>query len=110
MLIDSRVEGRVVVSAGARLERTIVRGPAVIGSDARVADAYIGPYTAIGAGCEVVGSEVEHSILLRGSKVRDLGSRMEASLLGRDSTIRRGAGLPKTIRMMLGDRSELTLP
>ncbi len=109
-LVDSKVEGRVVVSAGARLERTIVRGPAVIGRDARVVDAYIGPYTAIGAGCEVVGSEVEHSILLRGSKVRDLGSRMEASLLGRNSTICRGAGLPKTIRMMLGDRSELTLP
>jgi glucose-1-phosphate thymidylyltransferase len=109
-LVDSKVEGRVVVEAGALLERTTVRGPTVIGSGARVLDSYIGPYTAIGSDCEVVGSEVEHSILLRGSKVLELGSRMEASLLGRNVSVSRGDGLPKTIRMMVGDNSELTLP
>ena len=31
-LIDSQVDGRVVVEAGARLERTVVRGPAIIGA------------------------------------------------------------------------------
>ena len=31
-LIDSRVEGRVAIEAGARLERTTVRGPAIIGA------------------------------------------------------------------------------
>ena len=32
---DSQVEGRVVVEAGAALERSVVRGPAVIGAGAR---------------------------------------------------------------------------
>ena len=109
-VIDSNLEGRVVVEEGAVVERTAIRGPAVIGAGARVADSYIGPYTAVGAGCEVHGSEVEHSILLRGAKVRNLASRMEASLLGRDVTVSRSDGLPKTIRMMVGDSSELTLP
>jgi glucose-1-phosphate thymidylyltransferase len=107
---DSNVEGRVVISDGAVVERTTIRGPAVIGAGARVSDSYIGPYTAVGAGCEVVGSEVEHSILLRHSKVLNLASRMEASLLGRNVTVSRSDGLPKTIRMMVGDSSELTLP
>ena len=31
-LVDSRVEGRVVIEAGARLERATVRGPAIIGA------------------------------------------------------------------------------
>ena len=31
-LIDSRVEGRVVIEEGARLERATVRGPAIIGA------------------------------------------------------------------------------
>ena len=106
----SKVEGRVVVEAGARLERTLVRGPAVIGADARVADAYIGPYTAIADGVVVERSEVEHSILLEGSRVIDLPARMEASLLGRNVRLASADGLPKTLRMIVGDNAEITIP
>ena len=52
-LIDSQVDGRVVIEAGARLERTTVRGPAIIGAGARLSDCYIGPYTAIGERCTI---------------------------------------------------------
>ena len=34
-LIESRVEGRVAIESGARLERTTVRGPAIIGARRR---------------------------------------------------------------------------
>src|SRR6202030_1280002 len=61
-LIDSQVEGRVVIERGATLERATVRGPAIIGPGARLRDCYIGPYTAIGEDCVVTGAEVEHSI------------------------------------------------
>ena len=67
-LIDSKVDGHVVVEAGARLERTTVRGPAINGADARLSDCYIGPYTAIGERCTISGAEVEHSILLAGCR------------------------------------------
>ncbi|MGH2856659.1 MAG: glucose-1-phosphate thymidylyltransferase, partial [Solirubrobacteraceae bacterium] len=82
-LVDSQVDGRVVVEGGARLERSTVRGPAIIGAGAQLRDSYIGPYTAIGEGCAISGSEVEHSILLAGSSVSDLDGRLESSLLGR---------------------------
>src|SRR3954469_23567110 len=39
-LVDSRCDGRVVVEAGARLERCTVRGPAIIGAGARLVDCY----------------------------------------------------------------------
>src|ERR671918_1635864 len=39
-LDDARVEGRVVIEPGAKLERTTVRGPAVIGAGSRLLDAY----------------------------------------------------------------------
>jgi glucose-1-phosphate thymidylyltransferase len=109
-LVDSRVEGRVVVEAGARLERAVVRGPAIIGAGARITDAYIGPYTSIDAGVSVARAEVEHSILLAGSSVSDLGSRMEASLLGHNVKLSRGDGLPKTLRMIVGDNAEIKIP
>ena len=109
-VIDCKVEGRVVIEAGARVERSTVRGPAVIGAGSTVTDSYIGPYTAIADDCEVVHSELEHSILLTGASIRELPSRMEASLLGRNVRITRADGLPKTLRMMVGDASEMTLP
>jgi glucose-1-phosphate thymidylyltransferase len=109
-LIDTKAEGRVVVEAGARLERSVVRGPAIIGPRAVITDSYVGPYTSIDRDVEVVGSEVEHSILLAGSRIDRLGSRMEASLLGRNVKLERGESLPKTLRMIVGDNSEIHIP
>jgi glucose-1-phosphate thymidylyltransferase len=106
-LIDSQVDGRVVVERGAVLERSTVRGPAVIGENAVVRDAYIGPYTAVGAGCVVEFAEVEHSIMLEGSSVQHLDGRMESSLLGKDVRISRGVRQPRAYRFMVGDNSEI---
>jgi glucose-1-phosphate thymidylyltransferase len=106
-LADSQIEGRVVVEAGALLERATVRGPAVIGAGAIVRDAYVGPYTAIGRHCVIEDAEIEHSILLEGSSVRGIDGRMESSLLGRDVTIARSPGQPRAYRFMVGDSSEI---
>jgi glucose-1-phosphate thymidylyltransferase len=94
-LEESQVDGRVVVEAGARLERCSVRGPAIIGASAHLVDCYIGPYTAIGEGCEIQNAEVEHSILLAGSAVKHLDGRMESSLLGRNVRIGRARRQPR---------------
>jgi glucose-1-phosphate thymidylyltransferase len=106
-LHEAQVDGRVVVEAGATLERATVRGPAIIGAGAVVRDAYIGPYTAIGRHCIIERAEVEHSILLEGSSVRGLDGRMESSLLGRDVAISRGERQPRAYRFMVGDKSEI---
>src|SRR6185437_10517264 len=108
-LVDSNVDGRVVVEAGARLERTRVRGPAVIGTGAVLRDCYIGPYTAIGEGCTITHAEVEHSILLAGCTVSELDGRMESSLLGRNVTVRRGEKQPRAYRFMVGDNSDISI-
>jgi len=107
-LIDSRADGRVIVQAGARLERSTVRGPAIIGAGARVIDAYVGPYTAVGEGCLIERAEVEHSILLPGSSVSGLDGRIESSLLGRNVTVARDEERqPRAYRFMVGDNSEI---
>jgi glucose-1-phosphate thymidylyltransferase len=107
---DSRVEGRVAIEKGARLERTVVRGPAIIGADARLSDSYIGPYTAIDRDVVITGSEVEHSIVLAGSSIRDLHARMEASLLGKNVSLSRSEGMPKTLRFLVGDNADISIP
>jgi glucose-1-phosphate thymidylyltransferase len=109
-LIDSQCDGRVIVERGARLERSTIRGPAVVGAGARLVDAYVGPYSAIGEDCIIEGAEVEHSILLAGSSVRGLDGRMESSLLGRNVRIGRDERQPRAYRFMVGDNSEIAIP
>jgi glucose-1-phosphate thymidylyltransferase len=104
------VEGRVVIEEGAHLERTLVRGPAIIGANARISDAYVGPYTAIDRDVTITGSEIEHSIVLAGSSIRDLHARMEASLLGRNVSLTRSDGMPKTLQFLVGDNAEIAIP
>jgi len=107
---ESRVEGRVAIEKGARLERSVVRGPAIIGAGTQLTDSYIGPYTAIDRDVVITGSEVEHSIVLAGSSIRDLDARMEASLLGKNVTLSRSKGMPKTLRFLVGDNADIAIP
>jgi len=109
-LTDARVEGRVIVEPGARLERCHVRGPAIIGAGAQLTDCYIGPYSAVGEGCIVRKAEIEHSILLSGASVTDLGERLESSLLGRNVKVVRDGGQPRALRLLVGDNSEIAIP
>jgi glucose-1-phosphate thymidylyltransferase len=109
-LIDSHVDGRVIIEAGARLERSKVRGPAIIGARAQLRDAYIGPYTAIGEDCLIEHSEVEHSILLAASSICNLDGRVESSLLGRNVAVSHVEGQPRAYRFMVGDNSEIAIP
>lgn len=104
---ESRIEGKVVIEAGAVVERSVIRGPAIIGSGARIVQAYIGPFTSIMNDVEIQDSELEHSIVLEGSSVRDLSSRVIDSLIGRNVRIYRIPVKPSAYRFMLGDNSEV---
>jgi glucose-1-phosphate thymidylyltransferase len=104
----SRVEGRVVIEAGARLERSVVRGPAIIGADTVLVDTYVGPYTSIGADCELIDAEIEHSVVLERSRIVGVHG-INDSLLGRDVEVLRSGERPKATRLMLGDHSRADL-
>jgi glucose-1-phosphate thymidylyltransferase len=103
----SRIEGKVVVEAGAIIERSVIRGPAIIGARARIAHAYVGPFTAIMNDVDLRDSEIEHSIVLEGSQIHDLGTRVADSLIGKNVKINRVPLKPSAYRFMLGDNSEV---
>jgi glucose-1-phosphate thymidylyltransferase len=104
----SRVDGRVVVEAGASLVNSHVRGPAIIGAGTRLVDTYIGPFTAIADDCEIIGSEIEHSVVLQRARIEGI-SRLTDSLIGRDTDVRRSGLRPKATRLLIGDDCSLDL-
>jgi glucose-1-phosphate thymidylyltransferase len=103
----SRVEGAVVIEAGATIVDSVVRGPAIIGEGARIQHAYVGPFTSIGPGVGIRSSEIEHSIVLEGAAIHDLETRVADSLIGRGVKIHRQPLKPAAHRFMLGDNSEV---
>jgi glucose-1-phosphate thymidylyltransferase len=102
---ESHVAGRVIVQSGARVINSRIRGPAIIGENAVIENAYVGPHTSVGADCTVRNSEIEYSIMLAKSTIVDVSLRIEGSLIGHDAAIVRGDGKPRTHRFIIGDQS-----
>ena len=105
---DSTLIGRVVVEEGAVVERSVVRGPAIIGRDTVLRDTYVGPFTSIYFGCLLEDTEIEHSIVLEQSTIRGVG-RIEDSLIGKEVEVSPSTALPKAHRLMLGDHSRVSI-
>jgi glucose-1-phosphate thymidylyltransferase len=100
------LDGRVVVEEGAVLVGARVRGPVVIGRGTRVENSFVGPFTAIGAGCTVRNSEVEHSVVMDDSSIIDI-PRLEDSLIGREAVVTRSQERPRALRLMVGDHCQV---
>jgi glucose-1-phosphate thymidylyltransferase len=105
---ESRLVGRVVVQPGAEVERSIIRGPAIVGEGTRIVESFVGPFTSIYYGCEIIRSEIEHSIVLEQSRIVDM-ARIEDSLIGKKVEVCRSQSKPHAHRLMLGDHSRVDL-
>ncbi|HEX6178498.1 MAG TPA: glucose-1-phosphate thymidylyltransferase [Thermoanaerobaculia bacterium] len=106
-ITNSQIEGKVIVEDGAEIIDSVVRGPSIIGRDARVNHAYVGPYTSIGSRCSLEHCEVENSIVLENSTIAHVNGRIEASLIGKNVKIGRTQRKPAAYRFMVGDNSEV---
>lgn len=106
---DNKIEGRVAIHGTARLTSSVIVGPAIIGAGACVTDAYVGPYTSIGAGARIEGVEVESSIISPGASITHFGGRLVASVVGCNARIFRDFSLPRAMRLRVGDDAEVAL-
>jgi glucose-1-phosphate thymidylyltransferase len=53
--VKGELRGRVSLGDGTTVnEKSVIKGPALIGKDCTISDSYIGPYTSIGNNCEII--------------------------------------------------------
>lgn len=100
---DSRVIGRAVIGAGAKIVNSIIRGPVVIGRNSVISNSYIGPFSSVGDNVTISDSEIEYSIILEDSTIKDIPARIDQSLVGRNVTLANLPAKPKAFRFILGD-------
>jgi len=106
---DSEVDSRVTVQKGAEIINSVVRGPTIIGEDTRIVNSYVGPFTSIYHHVLIENSEIERSIVLERSVIRDVDRRIQDSLIGRNVCIERSPFRPRAYKFTLGDNSHLGL-
>ena len=93
----------------ATVQSSILRGPSVIGPHAVLIDAFIGPYTSIGEGASVEGTELENCVILPGAVLKHPGIRLEGSVIGENARVSRGYGLPRAMRLWVGTDADISL-
>lgn len=98
--------GPVIVEPGARIIRSRIVGPAVIGADSVVADSFVGPYTALGSRCQIHDASVEYSIVLNDVSVREVRG-IHGSLIGRSADVRLASGDTARHRLVIGDHTQV---
>ena len=103
----SRLDRLVVVRAGARVIRSRIEGPAIIGANSLVEDSHVGPYTAIGRDCVLRGTGVSDSIVLDSARITAL-PHLRESLIGRAAVIGRSDRV-RTHRLLVGDRTHIEM-
>lgn len=105
----SDIRGRVEIGKGSIVkDGCLVKGPTLIGKNCHISNSYIGPYTSIGNNCEIIGTEMEDSIVLDGAKIIDGGHILD-SLIGREVKITKSNNLPNGRRFVIGDNSEVQI-
>lgn len=109
LIENSTVDRRVIVEKGARIINSTIHGPSIIGEHTLIENSYVGPYTSIYHHVIVQNCEIERSIILENSVIRDLESRLHGSLLGRNVTVQHKDEKPRTLTLNLGDHSSLWL-
>lgn len=104
---SSEISGRAVVEPGAEIINSVVRGPAIVAAGARVVDSYVGPFSSISQDAQIIGSEIENSIVLQGTVVDRIETRIDSSLIGKNARITRAPAKPQALRFVIGDNSRI---
>jgi glucose-1-phosphate thymidylyltransferase len=106
---NARLVGDVVLEAGATVRDSTIFGPALIGAGSLVQDAYVGPFTTLGDDVRLIDAEIEYAVVGARTVIRDVGARIQGSLIGEEVEISSAGRRPATHQLTVGDKSKLIL-
>jgi glucose-1-phosphate thymidylyltransferase len=105
---QSHIAGRVEIRQGTKVASTTIRGPVSIAEGCRITNAFIGPFTSIGAGTIVEDSSIEHSVILENCYVSGI-ERLTDSVIGKGTKVIKQEQNFKAVRLFIGDDARVEL-
>lgn len=106
---DSDVEGKVSLGNKSKIINSVVRGPAIIGKNTVIENSYIGPFTSIGNGVYLNSVEIENSIVMDNSRIENLERRLDSSLIGSNTIIKKDNKIRSVSTLVVGDNSVVSI-
>ncbi|WP_035847278.1 glucose-1-phosphate thymidylyltransferase [Kitasatospora azatica] len=103
---ESLLIGTVLLEPGARVVRSRIQGPVVVGAGSLVQDSRVGPYTSVGRDCSLIGTHVDDSIVLDGASVSGV-PRLRGSLIGRSAAVTSADRGNDHHRLVVGDHTQV---
>lgn len=98
----SELSGSVAVAKGARVLRSRIEGPVIIGEGTLIEDCQIGPSASIGRDCLLRRTRLADSVVLDGATITT-GHGLRGSLIGRSATVRAAETGVDRHRLIVGD-------
>ncbi|MDX2253932.1 MAG: glucose-1-phosphate thymidylyltransferase [Pseudanabaenaceae cyanobacterium bins.39] len=105
----TQISGRVQVGQDTKLINCKIRGPAIIGANCHLENAYIGPYTSISDRVTIIDTDIEHSVILSDAQILGIDQRIVDSLIGRRVKIQTSPKRHQALRFMVGDDCQLEI-
>jgi len=106
---DSTLNGRIGTGKGSIIKKSVIRGPVIIGANARIIQSYIGPFSSIGDNAVIENSEIECSVIMEGAILKNVEKRIDRSIIGKNAEINVVDQSPRTHKFILGDKSYIEI-
>lgn len=104
------IHGKVSIGKDCVIMASEIKGPVIIGDGVTIKNSRIGPFTSIGDNCEIVGSNIENSVLMNGVKIYDISKHpITLSLIGTDSEILGSDGKGLGISLFVGEKCKIQI-
>jgi glucose-1-phosphate thymidylyltransferase len=106
--LDSKIEGRIEIGEGTRVENSIIRGPVSIAENCLIKNSHISPFTSIARETRIICSQIEHSVILENCTITNI-ERLADSIIGRNTEISRQNEGIKVLRLFIGDDARVEM-
>ena len=81
----------------------------MIGDGVVIKNSFIGPYSSISDGCQIIGARIENTVLMRGARVESPPRPLDSCLVGEETLIKGNDGVAETIELFVGNQCTIKL-
>lgn len=110
-VLDSSVtlEGKVEIGEECEISNSHLKGPMILGKGVKIQDSFIGPDTSLGDKVEIIGSQVENSVIMKGVKISNVKEKIKTSLIGAGTEIVGGEQESNSMSLFVGEKCRIEI-